>query len=493
MADTVLALAPRVLASLLVTGGLIGCGVAEGTAAPIAERSSEIVGGTMDNADPAVVALTVAYHGTYAQYCTGTLVGPKTVVTAAHCIDAYGPANYFVNFGTYAVQPTQTMAVAQQFAHPQYDENVGDSHDFGVLQLANPVLNVTPIEMNPDPFTQADVGRAIRHVGYGDTNGAGAGNGTKREVLYTLRQVSLALLESGAQGKQTCHGDSGGPGLMVMPGSPLEKLVGVVSFGDQNCNQYGQDGRVDVDLPWIKQTMAPWEAPTCGTDGKCVPGCTPVDQDCACLADGVCSAECSDLLKDPDCPRDCAADGICSLSVCPRRDVDCVEPGGACGKPTVCTSRVCIGDDQHPNQKYCSQACQPGATVCPEGMECSTQLVCQLKQKPVVQPGERCDSTADYCAGGRLCTGPSGGLTRCVDACTGVSDCPAPNSCEGGADGQRYCRPPESVLRFSDIVLTRASAEGNAASTGCSATGLGDLSMMAMLLAGLALARRRAC
>jgi V8-like Glu-specific endopeptidase len=480
----------------LLLGSLVvaGCGVAEvpavETPASASERS-EIVGGVTDNGDPATVALVVTQGGQYEQFCTGTLVAPKTVVTAAHCINAYGSQyTYAVNFGTYASSPTRSIKVASQKAHPQYTSN-GQAHDFGVIQLLTAVTDVTPIAMNHAPLSQADVGKTIRHAGFGVTSGAQNGAGTKRQVTYQVRQVSSALIESGASGKQTCNGDSGGPAFMVMPGGSDEKLVGVVSFGDQNCSMFGEDGRVDVDVAWIEQTMAPWEAPTCATDGKCVAGCTPVDQDCACASDGACSADCADLSKDPDCPADCATNGVCALQVCPRPDSDCVPEGGGCATAIVCHGRQCVSDEQHGAQKYCSVGCGAGA-VCPTGMECSAAQVCVLKQKPVVQPGQPCTAATDFCTGAnKLCTGPTEGITRCVSGCTTASDCPAGNSCEGGADSRRFCRPPESELRFNPIILQRAVAEGPAASAGCAAGGFGELSMLGVLFAGSSLLRRR--
>ena len=468
----------------------LGCGVPnEGSDVGEAQQvRSEIVGGVTDTGDPAVVALTVQGQ----EYCTGTLVGPKTVLTAAHCINVYGTQpKYYVAFGTYASQPTQRVQVLAQFADPLYNKQTGTSHDFGVLQLATAVTNVTPIAMNAQPMGASHVGMAIRHAGFGITTGGGSGGGTKRQVSYNVRQVSPALIESGAAGKQTCSGDSGGPAFMVMPGSTVETLVGVVSFGDETCVQYGEDGRVDVGLSWISQTMAPWEGPSCASDGLCKVGCTPVDQDCACAADNVCNPECADLLKDPDCPRNCVANGVCSIETCPRPDPDCVAEGAACMTALQCRGRVCVTDEQHPNLKYCSLACSADTNPCGAAMECAPQLVCLLKQKPVREPGDVC-TAADYCSHGGVCTGPiAGGLTRCVQGCGVQSDCPAQTTCEGGADGQRFCRAPESVMRFSNIVLERATGEGTAARMGCASAGLGDLSFLTVVLGGLSLIRRR--
>ncbi len=456
--------------------------------APTADWSahrSEIVGGTIANGDPAVVAVWVGSPSNGESFCTGTLIGAKTVLTAAHCIYAYGQSYpYYVMFGTYAYQPTHYAQVQQQYRHPSYN---GSTHDIGLLRLATAVTNVTPIEPNPTPLTSADVGKPIRHVGFGVTSGSGGGGGVKREVSYTLRQVRQLTIESGGTGKQTCGGDSGGPAFMVTAGSSAERVVGVVSYGDEDCLQYGIDSRVDVDLQWIQSTMSAWEAPTCGEDGKCVQGCTPVDQDCACAADGQCTAACQKIERDPDCPVNCRQNGICATESCPSPDVDCVAEGGVCTAEVQCKTRQCVTDPQR-TFFYCSRRCATTAE-CPAGMQCNNS-VCLLEQKPEVNIGEACRPEKDFCRNRGVCTGPSANELRCALPCGSQIDCPSDHTCEGGYDGKRYCRSSQPVVvpKHLLVYLPRADAQGPVA-TGCTAAGGGPI-MFALLALGRLLRRR---
>jgi uncharacterized protein (TIGR03382 family) len=457
--------------------------VGEDLAPPFSTQREAIVGGTATSGDPAVVVLAVNSGGRYEEYCTGTLIAPKTVLTAAHCIEPYGPANFYVvGFGSNVNGLTRVVQVAQQIEHPSYN---GRTHDFGVLRLSQAVAGVTPLPINERAMSVSDVGRPIRHVGFGIASASGLGGGVKREVTYTVRQVGPYTIESGATGKQTCSGDSGGPGLMVLPGETTEKVVGVVSYGDENCAIEGYDGRVDVAAAWIKAQMARWEQPTCATDGACVPGCTPVDQDCACVADGQCSAACTDLTKDPDCPRDCVRNGVCAQADCPVADPDCVAVGGACTAAVFCRERLCVSDSQHP-QPYCTKTCA-GAADCPSGMECAAGT-CRFPLKPERQLLETCSPSTDYCVSS-ICTGPVGGLTRCVASCVSSADCPSGSVCEAGADSRRYCRPHD--VRFNPTVLAAARVEGPAASAGCNAAGHGLPSLWLFALALPVLRRRR--
>ncbi|MGQ0506404.1 MAG: S1 family peptidase [Myxococcaceae bacterium] len=425
------------------------------------ETSQEIVGGVTDEGDPAVVAFAESGSA----FCTGTLIGKMTVLTAAHCMAGLqANAPHSVLFGTRTSAPTKSVVVSQYFGDPRYNGN-NPGYDVGVLRLATAVTDVTPVPMNPTPLTQADIGKMLRHVGYGITNAqTQAGFGTKRQVTFPIRVVNALELESGATGKQTCSGDSGGPALMATGSTTEERVIGITSYGDENCTQTGFDTRTDTVQDYVRTTAAAWEKlPACSADGLCLTGCVPADVDCACAADGVCGASCADKLIDPDCTKDCGANGVCSAIACATPDPDCVATGGACTSAAVCVEKECTTDEQHPAQ-YCSRSCTT-SSQCPSGMECTASL-CKFAQRAVTALGQGCTAES-VCASGGICAAPSSGARFCAVACS--TSCSSElDTCVIGADGKGYC---QSATSAGGAPKTAGGLADSMEASGCSSTG----------------------
>jgi len=221
------------------------CGPAVEPAPPLEEGSSsrqDIVGGTTTSEFPAAVA--IARYG--APHCTGTVVGPRTVLTAAHCLEGVTASSLKVVIGASLGAAEAVLPVSAITPHPDYDSQKLEN-DIGTVTLGADAP-VTPIKLLPS-MDASWAGRTLTFVGYGITSGYGKGSGVKRSVSMPIHSVMATQFSYKSPGKNTCNGDSGGPAFAQVGGEWF--VAGVTSYGDAGCNVYGVDTRVDTFASFV--------------------------------------------------------------------------------------------------------------------------------------------------------------------------------------------------------------------------------------------------
>lgn len=242
--------------ALLVAVALCSCG---GTDPQIDSVDQSIIGGVEIPAEmyPAVVSTYAIEPGAEGgALCTGTVISPTVVLTAAHCVsrDLVGQNAEFYVFRCANLNegPCDPIAVADTIAHQGFNpRNPAAGFDVGLVFLAEPI-DVEPMPINTQALAQNLVGKPVELVGYGldkhFRNRATAG--IKRHATEQLRSFNNMFVRHGQFfGKGICSGDSGGPVIMKING--VEKVIGVNSYGQILCFGQSSSTRVDSYLDWI--------------------------------------------------------------------------------------------------------------------------------------------------------------------------------------------------------------------------------------------------
>lgn len=282
---------------LLASALLAACGVEPGTSAQVqAQGREDIVGGSSYSGLPAVGAIT--YRGS--QHCTGTLIGARKVLTAAHCLEGVNVNQLRFVIGPNAYQPQYSLRVASVTPHPAYN-SYALTNDIGYLTLSSDAP-VAPMKVLGN-MSNSFVGEPLFFVGYGVTNGATqSGAGLKRAVWMDVSRVDSTTFRYNDPGKNTCSGDSGGPAFYQTAAGDLA-VAGVTSYGDWYCTQYGVDTRVDTYVSFLGVTPA--GSGGGGSSGGTAGGCGQETYEGRCSGDTVVWCESGTVYQ-----NNCGSDGL---------------------------------------------------------------------------------------------------------------------------------------------------------------------------------------
>ncbi|PVZ99843.1 hypothetical protein BB558_004121, partial [Smittium angustum] len=246
-----------------------------------------IIGGTYSNF---VNVESIAYYGIDGETdyrCTGTLIAPNVVITAAHCIyetQSIDPLSWDkIRIGVGSVEPLpqniNSYKVDKIEINPDFSHTPPYRNDLALIFLKEcvPPSIATPIDLAMPDLNDSEYIVA----GFGQTSQDNKAPSNVKELIVTEGNIDLCKkyfteAEIGTKvicvgqtyGLGTCYGDSGGPMYSIDYGKLLGVESSIISINGQQCNSVDTVAVYVLPLgylPWIHTYV-----PCLGPDCKCV-------------------------------------------------------------------------------------------------------------------------------------------------------------------------------------------------------------------------------
>lgn len=210
-----------------------------------------------------VVALTKSSaDGSHYIECSATLISPRHVLTAGHCLDhpglVAGDADALARLGVYVGSGSEggkvehVDSVLSVAVHPDLRLHPLGNADIAVLTLKEALTSVKPARLlaSIDQFqTLVDEKTPVKLLGFGRRDDGGKGR--KFMADSTVRSVRAFESLAGADGRDACEGDSGGPGFVASTSGDWLQY-GIVSRGSSfSCGNGGYMTNVAAHACWI--------------------------------------------------------------------------------------------------------------------------------------------------------------------------------------------------------------------------------------------------
>jgi secreted trypsin-like serine protease len=226
----------------------------------------------------------VQYDGPPVGHCTGVVVAPRLILTAAHCVvnlkddRDQSPVKYTVLTGNLDRRSPrrQVSGVENIMVFPRFEPQSGHG-DAALLMLSKPTT-VHPVTLETETASKSsEPGTVVKIAGWGEPRYEPGGPVRKlvqgetvvQPAIWCVSRVAffdsadqVCAIDAPSYRTAACFGDSGGP-LLTRRRLDMSVLdIGVVSSGQDDCSDRHPTmfTRVAAIFPWVHGWIARLDA-----------------------------------------------------------------------------------------------------------------------------------------------------------------------------------------------------------------------------------------